>query len=54
MKSNLINSLSKEQLRKVVGQVITVDDSKLSKMSKSKLIPHIEELSYNKIKELLK
>lgn len=53
MKERLIQSLSKKQLRDIVGQVLPIDESKLSKMSKAKLIPYLTPLSYNEIKTLI-
>ena len=54
MKQTLINSLTKEQLRSIVGQVITVEETKLNKMNKKTCLKHVKELSYKQITELLK
>jgi len=52
MKKKLIESFTKKQLRIIVGQVITISDSKLNKMNREKCVEAIEHLSYNQLIEL--
>jgi len=54
MKDKLIKTLSKKQLREVVSKTMTVDETKLSKMSREKCIEKMENLSYNQIIKLSK
>lgn len=54
MKATLLDKLSKAQLRSIIGKIKTIDEKKLSKMSKSRCLQYINahELSYNQIKDL--
>ena len=45
--------LTKSQLRTIVSQTQTIDDKKLNKMSKEKLIPMVANLSLKQIHTLL-
>lgn len=47
-------SLTKEQLRKAVGKVFTINPNKLNKMSREKLLPYLKGFSKQKIEHLLK
>jgi len=56
MKATLLSKLSKAQLRSIVGKIKTIDDKKLSKMSKNRCLTFIDshDLSYNQLKDLSK
>ena len=45
--------LNKKELRLIVSKIRTVDNNRLNKMSKEKLIPIVATLSLIKIRDLL-
>jgi hypothetical protein len=51
--TRILEKTTKKQLRELVDRTRTIDQAKLNKLSKVKLIPMLNHLSLSKIKTLL-
>ena len=49
----VLKQLTKDDLRSLVGQIITIDSSKLKKMSRGNLEHIVRRLSVEQVKEFL-